>query len=56
VSMLAFWTWVAVAVLIVVPPVVFVLFLRDATRLLREMAPPRSDEKALDSGGPEAQA
>ena len=55
-SMLTFWTWVAVAVLIAVPPVIFVLFLRDATRLLHEMAPPRSEEKTLDSGGPGAQA
>lgn len=54
--MLAFWTWVAVGVLIVVPPVVFVLFLRDATRLLQEMAPPRTDEKAPDPGGPKAPA
>jgi len=53
-SMLAFWTWVAVAVLIVVPPVVFVLFLRDATRLLQGMAPPRSEERALDSGDEKA--
>lgn len=53
-SMLAFWTWVAVAVLIVVPPVVFVLFLRDATRLLQGMAPPPSDEKMPEPGSQEA--
>lgn len=32
----AFWTWVAVAVLLIVPPIVFALFLREAARMFRE--------------------
>lgn len=41
---LALWTWVAVGVLIVLPPVVFVLFLRDARKVFEDLtehpAPP----------------
>lgn len=51
--MLALWTWIAVAVLIVIPPAVFTLFLRDATRLLREMAPPDSKRDDPENGSGE---
>ena len=34
---LTFWTWVAAGVLVVVPPVIFVLFLRDARRVFRDL-------------------
>ena len=37
---LALWTWIAVGVLVAVPPVVFVLFLRDARRVFRELSGP----------------
>jgi len=31
------WTWLAIAVLIVIPAVTFVLFLKDATALFRAL-------------------
>jgi hypothetical protein len=34
---LALSTWIAVAVLVIVPPVVFVLFLRDARRVFEDL-------------------
>ncbi len=34
---LALWTWIAVGVLVAVPPVVFALFLRDARRVFRDL-------------------
>lgn len=37
VSGLALWTRAAIVVLVVLPPVIFVLFLRDAVRLMREI-------------------
>ena len=43
-SVLERWTWLAIAVLVVVPPIVFVLFLRDATRLLRAMGSRHANE------------
>ena len=42
-SQLAVWTWLSVGTLIVVPPVVFVFFLRDAARVLRSMEQTRSE-------------
>lgn len=35
---LALWTWIAVGVLVTVPPVVFALFLRDARRVFRALS------------------
>ena len=34
---LALWTWISVVVLVLVPPVVFVLFLRDARRMFEDL-------------------
>ncbi|KPK04890.1 MAG: hypothetical protein AMS20_07930 [Gemmatimonas sp. SG8_28] len=34
---LARWTWIAAAILVLVPPVVFVLFLRDARRIFDDL-------------------
>ena len=34
---LALWTWISAAVLVLLPPVVFVLFLRDARRLFADL-------------------
>jgi len=34
---LALWTWISAAVLVLVPPVVFVLFLRDARRMFADL-------------------
>jgi heme exporter protein D len=34
---LAFWTWVAAGVLVLVPPVILVLFLRDARQVFRDL-------------------
>ena len=46
---LAAWTWISVAVLVVVPPVVFVLFLRDARQVFEDLAGNRPSQTA---GGP----
>jgi hypothetical protein len=46
------WTWIAVGILVTVPPVVFVLFLRDAGRVFRELQFGR-DTEAADRAGKE---
>ncbi len=46
---LAVWTWIAVTVLVVVPPIVFVLFLRDARRVFDDLA---EDPPSRPLGGP----
>lgn len=46
---LALWTWIAAGVLMVVPPVIFVLFLRDARRVFRDLGlerPRDAEERA----------
>jgi hypothetical protein len=48
------WTWIAVGVLVTVPPVVFVLFLRDARRVFRELQSGRKSEAADGAGNREA--
>lgn len=46
-SQLALWTWLSIGALIVVPPVVFVFFLRDAARVLRAMGQTRFEGDAV---------
>lgn len=36
-TQLTLWTWIAIGILVTLPLIVFVLFVRDAWRLLREM-------------------
>ena len=36
-TQLAFWTWLAAGVLVLVPPVILALFLRDARRVFAEL-------------------
>jgi hypothetical protein len=48
------WTWIAVGILVTVPPVVFVLFLRDASRVFRELQFGRESEAADRAGKKEA--
>lgn len=50
---LAIWTWLAAGVLIVVPPVIFVLFMRDARQVFRDLGLERSAE-ASDTAKREA--
>jgi hypothetical protein len=46
---LAVWTWVAAGVLIALPPVIFVLFLRDARRVLEDIGVDRPRRDAASS-------
>lgn len=48
------WTWIAVGILVTVPPVVFVLFLKDASRVFRELQSDRESEAADRGGNKEA--
>lgn len=55
---LALWTWISAAVLVLLPPVVFVLFLRDARRLFADLKaeqaekpPPPPGPSSGGSGG-----
>lgn len=45
------WTWVAIGVLVVLPPVIFAAFLRDAVRMFRDLGPPAGDEEGDGRGG-----
>lgn len=49
---LALWTWVAAAVLVLVPPVVFVLFLRDARRMFEDLRAGSADGPPAAGSGP----
>jgi hypothetical protein len=43
------WTWVAAGVLIALPPVIFVLFLRDARRVLEDLGVDRGRRDAVET-------
>jgi hypothetical protein len=48
------WTWIAVGILVTVPPVVFVLFLRDASRVFRELQTGRESDAVKGAGKKQA--
>ena len=47
---LAFWTWLSAGVLIVVPPVIFVLFVRDARQVFQDLGRERPEDAANAAG------